>query len=62
MIVDSDGLGLPYLVLQKLGKNSNKMVKISKRPTNMSKERSHFAAAGMLTNVPLGPVMPVPGP
>lgn len=51
-----------YLVLQKLGEKRSRMVKISKRPTNMSKESSHLAKSGMLSKVPLGPVIPDPGP
>lgn len=51
-----------YSARQKLGENSSRMVKTSKRPTSMSKDNSHLAKLGMLSKVPLGPVTPDPGP
>ena len=51
-----------HFARQKLGVKSSRMVKISKRPTSMSNERSHLAALGMASKLPLGPVIPEPGP
>lgn len=51
-----------HSVLQKLRVKSKRIVKISRRPTSISNDRSHLAPLDMASKLPLGPVMPEPGP
>ena len=51
-----------YKDFQKLRVKSITTVNISRRPSNMSSERIHLAAAGTAAKVPSGPVNPEPGP
>lgn len=63
--IDSENLASKkrhYNDFQKLRVKSIMTVKISRRPSNMSSERIHLAAAGTAAKVPLGPVNPEPGP